>query len=83
MIYAHESPRRGIGAYLVAGLWGMVIAILIAGNAIEAEEGGNDFFAPKVWLYLTLLTIGYVVSRGIAKAGVRDPYPHDDAGSHR
>ncbi len=53
----------------------MVVAILIAGNSIEGEEGGGDFFAAdKVWLYITLLTIGYMLSRGIAKAGVRDPY---------
>jgi hypothetical protein len=61
-------------AYVLA-----VTAILIAGNAIEAEEGGNDFFtADKVWLYIALLTIGYMLSRGIAKAGVRDPYSDDD-----
>jgi len=53
----------------------MVIALLIAGNAIEGEEGGNDYFAAdKVWLYITLLTIGYFLSRGLAKAGSRDPY---------
>ena len=52
-----------------------VIAILIAGNSIEGQEGGSDFFAAdKVWLYVTLLTIGYMISRGIAKSGVRDPY---------
>jgi hypothetical protein len=52
-----------------------VIAILIAGNTIEAEEGGNDFFAAdKVWLYITILTVGYLLSRGLAKAGSRDPY---------
>ena len=53
----------------------ILIAILVAGNSIEGEEGGGDFFAAdKVWLYVTLLTIGYKISRGIAKAGVRDPY---------
>ncbi|HEX2071430.1 MAG TPA: hypothetical protein VHF90_07265 [Thermoleophilaceae bacterium] len=53
----------------------VVVAILIAGNSIEGEEGGADFFAAdKVWLYVTLLTIGYMLSRGIAKSGVRDPY---------
>jgi hypothetical protein len=52
-----------------------VIAILIAGNSIEGEEGGADIFAAdKVWLYITILTVGYMVSRGIAKSGVRDPY---------
>jgi hypothetical protein len=27
-----------------------------------------------VWLYVTLLTIGYLISRGLAKAGSSDPY---------
>ncbi len=53
----------------------MVAAILIAGNSIEGQEGGSDFFAAdKVWLYVTILTVGYLISRGIAKSGVRDPY---------
>jgi uncharacterized MAPEG superfamily protein len=53
----------------------MVIAILIAGNSIEGEEGGADIFAAdKVWLYITILTVGYMISRGIAKSGARDPY---------
>jgi hypothetical protein len=57
-------------AYLV-----VLAGILIAGNSIENAEGGRDFFtADKVWLYATILTVGYMVSRGIAKAGVRDPY---------
>jgi hypothetical protein len=53
----------------------VVIGILIAGNSIEGEEGGADVFAAdKVWLYVTLVTIGYLLSRGVAKSGVRDPY---------
>jgi len=49
--------------------------LLIAGNAIEIEEGGTDYFAAdKVWLYVTILTVGYMISRGIAKSGSRDPY---------
>jgi hypothetical protein len=51
------------------------VGILIAANTIENAEGGRDFFtADKAWFYITLLTIGYMVSRGIAKSGVRDPY---------
>jgi hypothetical protein len=51
-----------------------VAGILIAGNSIESD-GGNDFFAAdKVWLYVTILTVGYLVSRGIAKSGTADPY---------
>jgi len=57
----------------------VVVGLLIAGNIVEGEEGGGDYFAAdKVWLYVTLLTIGYMVSRGLAKAGSRDPYDDDD-----
>ena len=60
-------------AYIV-----VFIGILIAANVIEAE-GGDDFFqADKAWFYITLLTIGYMVSRGLAKSGSREPYSADD-----
>jgi hypothetical protein len=53
----------------------ILLAILIAGLVIEREEGGPDIFAAdKVWLYATILTAAYLLSRGIAKSGVRDPY---------
>jgi hypothetical protein len=54
------------------------VMLLIAGNAIESEEGGPDrFTADKVWLYATVLTVGYMVSRGLAKAGSKEPYWED------
>jgi hypothetical protein len=57
-------------AYLV-----VLAGILIAGNSIEGKEGGADYFAgDKVWLYATILTVGYMVSRGLAKSGSREPY---------
>ena len=60
------------GAYVI-----VFLGILIAANVIE-EEGGNDFFtADKAWLYITILTLGYMLSRGIAKSGVREPYSED------
>jgi len=53
----------------------VVVGLLIAGNTIEGQEGGGDYFAAdKVWLYITLLTVGYMISRGLAKAGSREPY---------
>jgi hypothetical protein len=56
----------------------VVVGLLIAGNTIEGKDGGADYFAAdKVWLYVTLLTIGYMVSRGLAKAGSREPYDDD------
>ena len=54
------------------------LGILIAANQIESN-GGNDYFtADKAWLYITVLTLGYMLSRGIAKSGVRDPYDASD-----
>ncbi|MGI8750662.1 MAG: hypothetical protein ACR2J6_08980 [Thermoleophilaceae bacterium] len=50
------------------------IGILIAAKQIEGD-GGNDYFtADKAWLYITILTLGYMLSRGIAKSGSREPY---------
>jgi len=61
-----------LAAYIV-----VFIGILVAANVIE-DEGGNDFFtADKAWLYITILTFGYMVSRGLAKSGSRDPYTVD------
>jgi hypothetical protein len=66
----HAIKTTEFYAYLVTFLF-----ILIAGNSIEGEEGGADFFAAdKVWLYITILTVGYMISRGLAKSGSRDPY---------
>jgi hypothetical protein len=56
-----------------------VLAVVIAGTVDDAE--GSEFGADNVWLYVTLLTIGYMLARGLAKAGSRDPYWHQpDAG---
>ena len=60
----------------------VVVGLLIAGNMVEGEEGGADYFAAdKVWLYITLLTIGYMVSRGLAKSGSRESF--DDESNAR
>jgi hypothetical protein len=60
---------------------GAVIAIAIASQAIGKDSGaagGADYFrADKAFLYITVLTVGYLLSRGLAKSGSRDFY--DDA----
>lgn len=65
-------------AFKTSEFWAYVlvfILILIAGNSIEGNDGGVDFFnADHVWLYITILTFGYMLSRGLAKSGSRDPY---------
>jgi hypothetical protein len=51
-----------------------IIGVLIAGNTIEGEGGPDIFNAAQVWLYITILTFGYMLSRGIAKSGTKEPY---------
>ncbi|MEU2561344.1 hypothetical protein ABZ626_18710 [Streptomyces longispororuber] len=49
-----------------------VIATLIASAVVGDDDGGVDrFAADQAWLYVTLLTIGYMISRGLAKSGIR------------
>ncbi len=62
----------------------VLLGILIAGNSIEIKEGGTDYFtADKVWLYITILTVGYMISRGLAKSGSREPYWEDTTKQER
>jgi hypothetical protein len=54
-----------------------VVGVLVASALVGDSDGRGDvFLADKAWFYVTLLTIGYLVSRGLAKAGVR---AHRDA----
>ncbi|GAA3017432.1 hypothetical protein [Streptomyces fulvorobeus] len=57
-----------------------VAAVLIASAMVGSEDGHADYFrADKAWLYVVILTVGYMISRGLAKSGSRDPY---DDSSH-
>ncbi|MDK1348894.1 hypothetical protein QNO09_37705 [Streptomyces sp. 378] len=52
-----------------------VVAVLIASMVVGDDEGHADYFrADKAWLYIVILTVGYMISRGLAKSGSRDPY---------
>jgi hypothetical protein len=55
-----------------------LIALLVAGTVDNSE--GSQFGADDVWLYGTILTFGYLLSRGLAKSGSRDPYWDRDDG---
>ncbi|MEU4714841.1 hypothetical protein AB0F73_14435 [Micromonospora purpureochromogenes] len=47
-----------------------VIGILAASFLVGKNSVGVDIFrAPQAWFFITLLTIGYLGSRGLAKAG--------------
>jgi hypothetical protein len=60
-------------AYVLA-----VLGVLIASAVVDK----SDFGAQEAWFYVTLLTIGYMVSRGLAKAGSYEKEHHTthDAG---
>jgi len=54
-----------------------VLAVLVASALADDSNGQPDVFtADKAWLFVTLLTIGYMVSRGLAKAGSRGNHSH-------
>jgi hypothetical protein len=53
----------------------VTVAMLIASQLVDG------FDAQHAWLYASLLTIGYMISRGLAKSGSREYY--DDADDRR
>ena len=59
-------------AYMVA-----VVGVLIAAGVVDEANAGG-FGAQQAWLFVTILTVGYMVSRGLAKSGSREPYTADD-----
>jgi hypothetical protein len=56
----------------------VLAGILIAGAIVDSSDAGG-YGARQVWLYATILTVGYLLSRGLAKSGSRDPYDADDS----
>jgi hypothetical protein len=48
------------------------IGVFLASYLVQATDGRGDYFlADKAWLYLVILSVGYMVSRGLAKSGSR------------
>jgi len=58
----------------------VLVGVLIAGAVVDSSDAGG-YGARQVWLYATILTVGYMVSRGLAKSGSREGY--DAADSNR
>jgi hypothetical protein len=58
----------------------VLAGVLIAGAIVDQGDSGG-LGARQVWLYATVLTVGYLISRGLAKSGSRDPY-WDDSADH-
>jgi hypothetical protein len=60
-------------AYVII-LVGMFIAAAVTDNG----DDGQGFGADQVWLYATILTVGYMIARGLAKSGSREYYDSDE-----
>jgi hypothetical protein len=78
---AHVEPRRStetkasfktteLMVYLAA-----VAGVLLASLLVGTTHAHIDYFrADRAWFYIVILTIGYMVSRGLAKSGSREHY---------
>ena len=73
-------------AFKTTEFWAMaaiVAGILIASWIIGQGDGNGNadvdaFPASRAWLLVAIVGVGYMVSRGLAKAGSREPYWADE-----
>jgi F0F1-type ATP synthase assembly protein I len=66
-----DSSTETKSSYKTTELIVYVVAsalVLIAGLIVDG------FNATETWRYFTYLSIGYMISRGLAKSGSREPY---------
>ena len=57
---------------MLAVIAGILIASWVVGDG--DGNGGDQFPAVRAWLYVAIVGSAYMVSRGLAKAGSREPY---------
>jgi hypothetical protein len=89
---ADRSTGRGVvrrlstetkQAFKTTEFWAMVaviVGILIAAAMIkggDTDPGTDEFIARQAWLYVAIVAVGYMISRGLAKSGSREPYDAD------
>ena len=67
-------------AFKTTEFWAYVAAVVgvIVVALINDSDDGAAFGAQQATLYISLLTIGYMLSRGLAKAGSREPHHDQD-----
>jgi hypothetical protein len=82
---AYERPRRlstetkastkttELIVYIAAVL-AVAITALVVGNDDSGGQSADPFSANDALRYITYLTIGYMVARGLAKSGSRENY---------
>ncbi len=60
------------------------VGVLLAGLLTKAGDGHDDrLAASETWLIVGILTVGYMISRGLAKSGSREPYTETSGTSNR
>lgn len=55
----------------------VIAAILVAAALIDGDGGTDTFVAKDAWLYVAIVASAYLISRGLAKSGSREPYMAD------
>lgn len=57
-------------------VWGLTVLAILTAGAVIGDNGGADdnLKAGLVWTLVAATSIGYIVSRGISKAGARRGY---------
>jgi hypothetical protein len=53
-----------------------VLGVVIAGAVVGNGDHGDTLRANTVWILITVISFGYIISRGISKAGTK--YRNDD-----
>ena len=67
-----QKSTEAKSAYKTTELIVYVLAVL--GVLIASMIVDQSFGADPAWRYVTYLTVGYMISRGLAKSGSREPY---------
>jgi hypothetical protein len=65
----HSFKTTELPIYVLA-----VLGVLIASAVADRQ----DFGTQEAWQYITFLTVGYLLSRGLAKSGSRAVEHHDN-----
>ena len=54
----------------------VIVGILVSAAVIKGGDtnGTDEFVARQAWLYVSIVAGAYFISRGLAKAGSREPY---------
>ena len=59
---------------LVVVAVGILVASAVIGEGDSGNENKDTFDAFRAWTLVTVLAAAYMIGRGLAKAGSRDPY---------